>query len=97
LAIPTLINKDYSAKFIDSRQGKGWFGHVTRQSQQEMESCKGLVNMVTELRFAMGVFAKQAVLVDTGQYQAKYQTEHSLIWKTKSAETLHSSRIFKQR
>lgn len=32
-----------------------------------------LVNMITELRFAMAVLSEQPVMVDTGQYQPKYQ------------------------
>jgi hypothetical protein len=33
-----------------------------------------IVAMLTELRYCLGVLAQTPILVDTGQYQAKYQT-----------------------
>lgn len=70
---PRFINQDYATKFINSRHKKGLFGSVTRQSQIEMESARRLVSMITELRYTMDVLAKQPILIDTGQYQFKYQ------------------------
>ncbi|MGH8715841.1 MAG: type IV secretory system conjugative DNA transfer family protein, partial [Burkholderiales bacterium] len=70
---PYFINQEYSTKFINSRQKKGLFGSVTRESKREMESASRLVKMIRELRYTMVVLAKEPVLVDTGQYQPKYQ------------------------
>ena len=54
---------------------------INKESDFFIESCRrkkkpaalALVNMITELRYTMETLAKQPVLVDTGQYQAKYQ------------------------
>jgi len=70
---PSFINQDAASKFINSRQKKGIFGSVTRQSLREMESARRLVNLITELRYAMTILSEHPILVDTGQYQPKYQ------------------------
>jgi hypothetical protein len=70
---PYFINQDFATKFIDSRQQKSLFGSVTAQSRREMESASRLVNMINELRYAMAILAENPILVDTGQYQPKYQ------------------------
>ncbi len=67
------ISEEYAAKFIASRERKGFFGSVTRESQQQMEAAKRVIHMITELRYTMEVLTTQPILVDTGQYQAKYQ------------------------
>jgi hypothetical protein len=61
LGDPYFINKDFVTKFIDSRR-KG-----------EKEAAMAFITMVTELRYTMALLAQQPILVDTGQYQPKYQ------------------------
>jgi hypothetical protein len=58
---PYFIHKDYASKFIAS--------HRKRDKQTSI----ALVNMITELRYTMDVLAHYPILVDTGQYQPKYQ------------------------
>jgi hypothetical protein len=70
---PYFVNPDFANKFIASRLQKGLFGKVTSDSQREMEAAKRLVAMITELRYTMATLAKDPILVDTGQYQPKYQ------------------------
>jgi type IV secretion system coupling TraD/TrwB family protein len=70
---PYFINKDFATQFINSRQQKSLFGSITDQSRREMESARRLVNMITELRYSMAILAENPILVDTGQYQPKYQ------------------------
>jgi hypothetical protein len=38
-----------------------------------MEAAKRLVAMITELRYTIATLAKDPILVDTGQYQPRYQ------------------------
>jgi hypothetical protein len=71
---PNFINPDFAAQFIASRQQKNLFGSVTAQSRRETESARRAVNMITELRYTMDVLVENPILVDTGQYQPKYQT-----------------------
>ncbi|MGI0023523.1 MAG: type IV secretory system conjugative DNA transfer family protein [Nitrososphaera sp.] len=70
---PYFINQEYSTKFINSREKNGLFCSVTRQSEREMESASRLVKMIRELRYTMEALSKEPILVDTGQYQPKYQ------------------------
>jgi hypothetical protein len=70
---PYFINQDFATKFINSRQKNSIFGSITAHSKYEMESARRLVNMITELRYTMAVLSEQPILVDTGQYQAKFQ------------------------
>jgi hypothetical protein len=58
---PYFISKEYTTRFIDSRP------------KREKQAAIAFVNMITELRFAMAVLSQQPILVDTGQYQPKYQ------------------------
>lgn len=58
---PYFINKDFAPKFIDSR----W--------KREKPAAIAVVNMITELRYTMAILAEHQILVDTGQYQPKYQ------------------------
>jgi hypothetical protein len=58
---PYFINKDFAPKFIDSR----W--------KREKPAAIAVVNMITELRYTMAILAEHPILVDTGQYQPKYQ------------------------
>src|SRR5205807_616782 len=48
-------------------------GSITAQSKHEMATARRVVNMITELRYAMDMLAQYPILVDTGQYQPKYQ------------------------
>jgi hypothetical protein len=70
---PYFLTLGYASAFISSRLQKGFFGSVTRQSQREMESARAFVDMLTELRYTMDKLAERPILVDTGQYQPKYQ------------------------
>jgi hypothetical protein len=70
---PYFINQDFATKFINSRLQKSLFGSVTAQSRREMEPARRLVNMITELRYTMAILVENPILVDTGQYQPKYQ------------------------
>jgi hypothetical protein len=58
---PYFINKDFAPNFIDSR----W--------KREKPAAIAVVNMITELRYTMAILAEHPILVDTGQYQPKYQ------------------------
>jgi hypothetical protein len=70
---PYFVNPDFANKFIASRLRKGLFGKVTSDSQREMEAARRLVAMITELRYTMATLANHPILIDTGQYQPKYQ------------------------
>jgi hypothetical protein len=58
---PYFIHKDYASKFITSRR------------KRDKQTSIAFVNMITELRYAMAILAEHPILVDTGQYQPKYQ------------------------
>jgi hypothetical protein len=58
---PNFISKEYATRFIDSH----W--------KREKQAAIAVVNMITELRYAMAMLAQHPILVDTGQYQPKYQ------------------------
>jgi hypothetical protein len=60
---PYFIHKDYAPKFIASRH------------KRDKQTSIALVNMVTELRYTMATLAQYPILVDTGQYQPKYQNQ----------------------
>jgi hypothetical protein len=59
---PKFINKDSVAKFIGSSSLK-----------RARNAAAAAVKMITELRYAMAQLAQYPILVDTGQYQPKYQ------------------------
>jgi hypothetical protein len=59
---PNFIHKDSVAKFIGSSSLK-----------RARNAAAAAVKMITELRYTMDVLAQQPILVDTGQYQPKYQ------------------------
>jgi hypothetical protein len=55
------ISKEYTTRFIDSRR------------KREKQAAIAFIKMVTELRNTMAMLAQHPILVDTGQYQPKYQ------------------------
>ena len=59
---PNFIHKDSVAKFIGSSSLK-----------RARNASAAAVKMITELRYAMDALAQHPILVDTGQYQPKYQ------------------------
>jgi hypothetical protein len=59
---PNFIHKDSVAKFIGSSSLK-----------RARNAAAAAVKMITELRYAMAQLAQYPILVDTGQYQPKYQ------------------------
>ena len=59
---PKFIHKDSVAKFIGSSSLK-----------RARNAATAAVKMITELRYAMAQLAQYPILVDTGQYQPKYQ------------------------
>jgi hypothetical protein len=46
---------------------------VSRERKKTRWMAERIVTMLTELRYCLGVLALAPILVDTGQYQAKYQ------------------------
>jgi hypothetical protein len=70
---PYFVSDEFAHKFISSRLQKNLFGKVTSDSQREMDAAKRLVAMITELRYTMATLANHPILVDTGQYQPRYQ------------------------
>jgi hypothetical protein len=46
---------------------------VSREPKKTRWMAERIVTMLTELRYCLGVLAQTPILVDTGQYQAKYQ------------------------
>jgi hypothetical protein len=61
-ADPNFIHKDSVTNFINSYRKK------------KKTSAAALVNLITELRYVMGALSTQPILIDTGQYQPKYQS-----------------------
>ena len=59
---PNFINKDSVAKFIGASSLK-----------RARNATTAAVKMMTELRYTMDMLAQYPILVDTGQYQPKYQ------------------------
>jgi hypothetical protein len=59
---PSFLNQDVVAQFLNSCP------------KRKKDKATKLVNMIRELRYAMGMLSGYPVLVDTGQYQPKYQT-----------------------
>jgi hypothetical protein len=70
---PYFVSDDYAPKFIASRRRLGLFGKVTAESQAQIEAAARLVAMITELRYTMAALAAEPILIDTGQYQPRYQ------------------------
>jgi hypothetical protein len=70
---PSFIDKNQVEKFLKAHDRKGVFGYVSQLKRREKEAAHALVNLITELRFVMDVLAEHPILVDTGQYQPKYQ------------------------
>jgi hypothetical protein len=58
----SFVNQDAASKFIAT------------QRKKDKEIATAFVTMVTEFRYTMDVLAQQPILVDTGQYQPKFQT-----------------------
>jgi hypothetical protein len=73
------------------------FGKVTSDSQREMEAAKRLVAMITELRYTMATLAKDPILVDTGQYQPKYQPSTYQDQENEIARDLTAQKNFQAR
>jgi hypothetical protein len=94
---PYFVNPDFANKFIASRLRKGFFGKVTSDSQREMEAAKRLVAMITELRYTMATLAKHPILVDTGQYQPKYQARTYQDQENEIARDLTAQKNFQAR
>jgi hypothetical protein len=59
---PSFIDKNYAARFI-----------YYRREEPTKNAAVAVVKMITELRYTMDVLAQDPILVDTGQYQTKYQ------------------------
>ncbi|MGI0034870.1 MAG: type IV secretory system conjugative DNA transfer family protein [Nitrososphaera sp.] len=71
---PYFISQEYSTKFIKSREKKGFFsGSVTKESKREMESASRVIGMIRELRYTMEALSREPILVDTGQYEPRFQ------------------------
>jgi hypothetical protein len=58
---PNFIHKDSVSMFLNSCRKK------------KKQAAQALVNMITDLRYSMAILAENPILVDTGQYQPKYQ------------------------
>jgi hypothetical protein len=58
---PNFLNRDSVSDFLASYRRK------------KQPSAASLLNLITELRYTMAILAEQPILVDTGQYQPKYQ------------------------
>jgi hypothetical protein len=58
---PNFLNRDSVSDFLASYRRK------------KQPSAISLLNLITELRYTMAILAEQPILVDTGQYQPKYQ------------------------
>lgn len=94
---PYFVRPDFANKFIASRSRKGLFGKVTSDSQREMDAAKRLVAMITELRCTMATLAKHPALVDTGQYQPKYEARTYQDQENEIARDLTAQKNFQAR